>query len=138
MATSVGVTFARLLAHGFSVAGATRVARHRTVVDADYLAVGDGTHVVSQSDDIVPSRYEIERLGDDSVAVVARNFSPRLVGTQHHHKRIASDGLPRLSGQHRRCEMTMDELDAFLSNNNGPFFYDGSIYWTDGLRAELL
>lgn len=138
MATSVGVTFARLLAHGFSVAGATRVARHRTVVDADYLAVGDGTHVVSQSDDIAPSRYEIERLGDDSVAVVARNFSPRLVGTQHHHKRIASDSLPRLSGQHRRCEMTTTELDTFLSNNDGPFFYEGSIYWTDGLRAELL
>lgn len=138
MATSVGVMFARLLAHGFSVAGATRVARHRTVVDADYLAVGDGTHVVSQSDDIAPSQYRIETLGDDSVAVVARNFSPDLAGAQFYNERIVSDGSPRLNGQWRRCEMTTAELDAFLSNNNGPFFYDGTIRWTDDIRRELL
>jgi hypothetical protein len=138
MATSVGVTFARLLAHGFSVAGATRVARHRTLVDADYLAVGDGTHVVSQTDDIAPSRYEIETTDEGTVAVVARNFSPDLPGAQYYHERIDSDDAPRLSGVRKCHQMDTTAFDSFLANNSGPFFYDGDIYWSEELREALL
>ncbi len=137
MATGVGVTFARLLAHGFSVAGATQVARRRTLVDADYLAVGDATHVVSQSDDMCPARYEIERLDGDEITVVARNFSPNLAGTQFHHHRIDADGVPQFTGRRRRSTIPTAEFGSFLANNDGPFFYDGGVYWSEGLREEL-
>jgi len=134
MATGVGVTFARLLAHGFSVAGATRVARHRTLVDADYLAVGDGTHVVSQSDDIAPTRFTVEVTGDDRIVVVERAFSPDYPGIQYSTPRIEAT---LLSGERGRCVLDRDELGRLLDHNDGPFFYDNDIYWSEELRNRL-
>ena len=135
MATSVGVTFARLLAHGFSVAGATRVARRRTLVDADYLAVGDGTHVVSQSDDVVPTNYEIERLTDSRFAVTTRMFSPVYAGTQWSTPRSQAT---RLHGERERCELDEAEFARFLDESEGPFFYDNGIHWSEGLEKRLV
>jgi len=135
MATSVGVTFARLLAHGFSVAGATRVARHRTVVDADYLAVGDGTHVVSQSDDIAPTRFHVERSDDGRFVVVERMFSPIYPGVQCSTPRSEE---ARLNGERERCKLDESGFARFLDKNEGPFFHDGDIYWSEELRKRLL
>ncbi|MEZ3144209.1 hypothetical protein [Halobaculum sp. MBLA0143] len=138
MAAGVGATFARLLASGFSVAGATQTARHEALVDPDYLAVGDGTHVVSQSDDILPSRYEVTRPDDDRYTVTARNFSPGCAGAQVVHARIDADDGPRLNGQRRRHEMDRDAFETFLDDNSGPYLYRGRVLWTEEARDRLL
>ena len=137
MATGVGATFAGLLASGFSVAGATQTARHEALVDADYLGVGDGTHVVSQSDDILPPRYEVTRVDDDRYAVTIRNFSPVYAGAQLVHARIDADAGPRLNGQRRRYEMDRAEFETFLDNNTGPYVYRGQVLWAGKMRERL-
>lgn len=135
MAAGVGATFARLLASGFSVAGATQTARREALVGSDYLAVGDGTHVVSQSDAIAPTRFDVEMLGPDRFRVEVWNYSPVYPGLQSTHP--LHDAGPRLLGERRTYVVDRQRFETLLDENEGPYFYRGRVLWAEEVRDRL-
>lgn len=54
-ASRVGMTFARLVMHGFSVSRALSLASRQSLTNRFYGVVGDGTHRLAQGDDAFPA-----------------------------------------------------------------------------------
>lgn len=140
MAAEVGVNMARLLAHGFTVADAMTEARRSAIVPSDYLVVGDGTHVVTQSDNLGTKRIALSELGEEdspSRFQLSINIdSPTHVGAETVSSLDGESG-PYLFGTTREYELSGSELREFLPNAGAPIRYDRELVGQQALLAEL-
>lgn len=128
MAAEVGVTMARLLACGFTVADAMAEARRVAVVPSDYLVVGDGTHVVTQSDNLGTTRMELSPVGTDAERAETFRLTKQLDSPHH----VGADSISSLDegparhlfGTTREYELAREEVREFLSVAGPPIWYD--------------
>ncbi|WP_132059599.1 CHAT domain-containing protein [Halorussus amylolyticus] len=134
-AAKVGVAFARLLIHGFSIQRALQFARRRIMMGKDYAVVGDGTHVLTQSDNRFPSGGEIEE-NNGRYDVSFNQISARDIGAGY-QVYLPERNEMYLHGNESTFTLSYSELCSFLDRAKSPFVYDGDIYWSNELAEEV-
>ncbi|MFB6194114.1 MAG: hypothetical protein ABEI75_03520, partial [Halobaculum sp.] len=132
-AATVGVTFARMLMEGFCIDRAVAVSSRQLLTPKDYAVVGDGTHVVAQSDSIVPPMMWLSDDGDEYELVI-NHGGPRMPGLE---TRGTFDECAHLSGQFRVHSLSHDRLVEYLDIPDNPIVYDGELFWPEELRRRL-
>ena len=137
-AATVGTTFARLMTLGYCIERALDAARRRIMTGKDYAVVGDGTHVLTQTDTLVPPDAEITgEPGDEEFTVTYCVDGPRFPGATHHCHLREDDGYTLL----RTTEgftVGRQRLAEFLSYSENPIVYDGDLRWRDEVADLLL
>ncbi|MFB6188824.1 MAG: hypothetical protein ABEI57_02975 [Halapricum sp.] len=134
-AAKVGVAFARLLIHGFNIDLALRYARRRIMMGKDYAVVGDGTHVLTQTENRFPVLLTLDRSGDGFV-LEHEHLSVNTNGSIY-HVFFDDHNEYHLQGTKARLHMDKDELLSFLSRAEAPVVYDGELYWSEECRDVL-
>jgi hypothetical protein len=135
-AARVGTTFARLLMNGFSIERALRLARRRIMMGKDYTVVGDGTHVLTQSEDYIPGKIDLTRGSDDSFSLTYEVFSPSAHGG-YYKPYIPGSEQSYLIGRSTDHRLDRETLDQFLSIADTPVVYDGDIHWSKELVRDF-
>ncbi|WP_224449472.1 hypothetical protein [Haloprofundus salilacus] len=135
-AAKVGTMFARLLVHGFCFERAMQMARRRIMTGKDYAVVGDGTHVLAQSDNYVSSDVELVRLDCDEFELRYSVYSPWVNGG-YFQTHVTPDDESRLLGSTGTYVLDRERLCEFLNHADTPVVYDGDIHWSDGLANTL-
>jgi hypothetical protein len=135
-AAKVGVAFARLLINGFNIDLALRFARRRIMMGKDYAVVGDGTHVLTQADNRLPTLMTLEEESDETFEMIHESISAETNGMTG---QIYLEGYDEchLQGTRTRLEFTQSELLAFLDRAKAPVIYDGELYWSEELVEGL-
>lgn len=124
VAAAVGTRVGWLLVNGFAVGQAVALARRDSPVPSDYVAVGDATHVVSQTDSLVPAVYSVESIDDETVEYTRVNRSPSYHGSVSTCPDDPPSSRP-LSGVPRTFEVSHDRFRGMLESADGPVFEDG-------------
>ncbi|KTG08298.1 hypothetical protein AUR64_18845 [Haloprofundus marisrubri] len=135
-AAKVGTMFARLLVHGFCFERAMQMARRRIMTGKDYAVVGDGTHVLAQSENYVSSDVELTQLDTDRFELNYDVRSPWINGG-YFQTHVTSNDTSRLYGSAGTYELQREALCDFLDFANTPIVYDGDIHWSDELANVL-
>lgn len=135
-AAKVGTAFARLLVNGFSIERAVQLARRRIMMGKDYAVVGDGTHVLTQCDTIIPFTMQLEPIGESRYQLAMELFSARENG-DYYQPYVKDNQETFLFGTESRFDMTKDEMLSLLERSDGPVIYDGEFYWCEELFERL-
>lgn len=135
-AARVGTTFARLLMNGFCIERALRLARRRIMMGKDYTVVGDGTHVLTQSENYVPGEVELTRGSDGEFELTYEVFSPSAHGG-YYQPYLPGNEQSHLIGHATEHRLDRDELERFLDIADTPVVYDGDIHWSKELASTL-
>lgn len=134
-AAKVGTMFARLVAHGYSIERALGLASRRVLVNKDYGVVGDGTYVLTQTENVIGPEGRLERIGDDRFRLNYSVWTPQMPGGSFG---VAFDHEERdIFGGEITLERTTEEVRAFLSESGCPVIYRGDIHWGPELAKEL-
>ncbi len=120
-AAAVGRDWSGLIALGWSIERALDVVRRRRDPDG-YTVVGDGAHVVAQSDSGVPP---LVRVDDEQEIVISYN-APRYVGRR---QRDPISDCPYLRGQTRRYDLTDDHMARLKSALDSPILTESGLEW---------
>jgi hypothetical protein len=122
-ATAVGCNWARLMSYGWSVERALSVAR-RVDDPSGYVAVGDGTHIVTQSDIGAPPEIRLQE-ADGSEWVEFSYNSPQRVGS------FNDDflGESHLAGTTMRYDLDQPGVRGLLHHFDSPIRYDDQLFW---------
>jgi len=131
-AGTVGTTFARLLARGFDIASAVRLARRRVRMGKDYAVVGDGTFAPAPRYGD-PAVLRVEQV-DDGFAVTYDVRCPRAGGRSY---RDPFHGGRRPYGTPAETRLDRTELVSFLDGRSSPVLYDGDLRWPGAVAADL-
>ncbi len=132
-AAKVGISFARLLIHGFSIQHALQLARRRIMMNKDYAVVGDGTHVVTQPDNRFPIVGRLSDLTVDSFQLTYDPLWVRVAGGCY-QPYIENNDTLYLYGNSSSFTLTRTELVEVLPRAKMPIVYDGELYWSDELK----
>jgi hypothetical protein len=135
-AARVGTGFARLLMHGFCLERALDLARRQIMMGKDYVVVGDGTHVLTQSDSYVPATARLECIDDDRYRLTYEVFSAAKFGG-HFQPHLANNRQSHLLGNPVEFTLHPDELRRFLDQADAPVVYDGDLYWSESLADRI-
>jgi hypothetical protein len=135
-AARVGTSFARLLMHGFCLERALDLARRRIMMGKDYVVVGDGTYVLTQSDNYVPATARLESLDDDRFRLTYEVFSATKFGG-YFQPHLATNRQSHLLGNPVEFVLDPDELGRFLEQADAPVVYDGDLYWSESLAERV-
>lgn len=135
-AAKVGAMFARLVVHGYSIERALDLSRRRVIMGKDYAVVGDGTHVLSQTETLVGAQAELEENDDGSYELTYGMPAPHTMGGRM-HVLIQEDERPSLLGAEWSSTVTRAELQPFLSKGEFPVIYQGDIHWSSELQDWL-
>jgi len=134
-AAKVGTMFARLVVHGYAIERALELARRRVIMGKDYAVVGDGTHVLAQTETVVGAQAELART-DDGFSLTYGMLPPARAGAQAYVNLDRAD-RPMLLGNDRTFEMDGTTLVPFLRRGEFPVIYRGDIHWSSALADEL-
>jgi hypothetical protein len=138
-AAKVGTTFARLVAHGYSIERALSLARRRVIMGKDYAVVGDGSHVLTQTDSLVGPEVTLSQVDDDRFSLTYRMPTPTRTGSRMTVHLEESD-RPTLVGNEQQFTLTRDRLIDFLRTGGFAVIYRKDVHWStelaDQLRAE--
>jgi hypothetical protein len=135
-AARVGTTFARLMVLGFSVKRGLDYARRQLLMPKDYAVVGDGTHVLAQSDALVPPMRWLFREGDQ-FRILADNYEPWAHGGYMQSTLVEETNRRHLLGHERVYTVDWAELQTYLDTAQAPIVYEEQLWWPDELRQEL-
>ncbi len=135
-AARVGTTFARLMVLGFSVKRGLDYARRQLLMPKDYAVVGDGTHVLAQSDALVPPTRWLFRDGDQ-FRILADNYEPWAHGSYMQSTLVGGTDRRHLLGHERVYTVDWSELQEYLDTAQAPIVYEEQLWWPDELRQEL-
>ncbi|SEO72814.1 hypothetical protein SAMN04487948_104400 [Halogranum amylolyticum] len=135
-AARVGTTFARLLMNGFCIERALRLSRRRIMMGKDYTVVGDGTHVLTQSENYVPGEIELSNTPDGQFDLTYEVFSPSAHGG-YYQPYLPGNDQSHLIGYATSHRLDREALTRFLDIADTPVVYDGDIHWSNELRREL-
>ncbi|MFC4448059.1 hypothetical protein [Halorussus aquaticus] len=135
-AAKVGVAFARLLINGFSIDLALRFARRRIMMGKDYAVVGDGTHVLTQTENRYPIFLTIDQRDDGKFDLITEHRPADTNGTvcQIYHENYTEY---HLQGTKVHLTMNEDDLLMFLDRAESPVLYDGELYWSEEMKDVL-
>jgi len=129
-----GATFARLLINGFSIGRALELARRRILPTHQYLVLGDGTHQISQGDDVFPGTTLIG-LSENGEYKIGLDVSPvRQVGGVY--QPVFEENI-HLSGKTVMKPITKSGILKFLQDANSPVLFDQEYYWSDEFYVDL-
>lgn len=134
-AATVGTAFARMLMGGFCIERALTKARKQLMTAKDYAVVGDGTHVVTQNDALVPPDVWLFDGDGDERAVHLRQQSPRVTGGR---VKGHFDSSYRVWGEGAQYAVDNDDLEEYLDILESPVVYDDSLLWPEELRERVL
>ncbi|MDZ7702108.1 MAG: hypothetical protein U5J98_08610 [Halobacteriales archaeon] len=135
-ASRVGMTFARLVMHGFSVSRALRLASRQSLTNRFYGVVGDGTHRLAQGEDAFPAELTAEAVSADEFAVRFEFPALNVPGgiAKPRHPRAAPFVL-------RGCpaEAVLDRAAfvAFLRTVEVPVILANEFHWSTDLARQL-
>lgn len=135
-ATRVGVAFARLVMHGFSVNHALALAGRRSLSNKFYTVVGDGTHRLSQGEDTFPSDLAAERVGDDRFRLEF-NFPQSSVPGGLAVPTLPDESEYVLRGASYTSVLDESRFVEFLTNVSVPVVYGDELYWSTALADRL-
>lgn len=135
-ASRVGMTFARLVMHGYSVSQALSFAGRQSITNKFYSVVGDGTHRLAQGEDTYP------------VELTASRVSPTEFELQFGFPQLNSPGgvaKPRLPPDSdfvlrgRRSSVVLERTAFvdFLASVSSPVVYENEFFWTTELADRL-
>ncbi|QZP37931.1 hypothetical protein [Halobaculum magnesiiphilum] len=135
-AATVGTMFARLLVTGYCMERALDKSRRQIMTGKDYAVVGDGTHVLTQSEDIVGTDVRVTEAGPDRFDVTVTMGAPWMAGGFFRPYLQEGDETHLLGA---RSEFTVGraELVEFLSYADKAVLFDGALRWSDVLAEEL-
>jgi hypothetical protein len=136
-AATVGTTFARLLVNGFSFARAMQLARRRIMTGKDYAVIGDGTHTLTQSEELIPLDIEIDELDDDRYRVTTEQFEGASSGAHYQPNIDTGTEQFHLCGNPSTFEMDKEGLYEYLKRTSSPVLMEGEFYWSTDLLGEL-
>ena len=132
-AATVGTTFARLVATGFGVERAMRLARRRVMMGKDYAVVGDGSHSLSATG--APLLVEVDS-AEEGFCVRCRSVADRTAGDTYSVALADCDAIG-LCGGTVPGRLDRPELRAFLAEVSMPIIFDGVLYWATDLADRL-
>jgi hypothetical protein len=132
-AATVGTAFARTLMQGFCIERALTKARRQLMTPKDYAVVGDGTHVLTQSDALVPPSVWLFD-DDDEFSLIVEQGGPWTTGGEVFG---ALDEKYSLIGNDRYYRLTERELMGYFDILDSPVVYDDDLYWPEKLREAL-
>ena len=101
----------------------------------DYTVVGDGTHVLAQTETLVGSQAELHR-EKDGFSMTYGMLPPTGAGGRAYVNLDRAD-RPMLMGNERRFEMDAATVASFLERGEFPVVYRGDIHWSTDLAAEI-
>ncbi|MFC7136889.1 hypothetical protein ACFQRB_11165 [Halobaculum litoreum] len=135
-AATVGTMFARLMVNGFSIERALDKSRRRIMTGKDYAVVGDGTHVLTQSEDFVGADIQVDNLGDDRYRVRYFMDAPWITGGAF-RSYLQETNETHLLGE--TLEFTIDRarLLEYMAVADTAVLYDGDLHWSDTLEEKL-
>ncbi|WP_049981845.1 hypothetical protein [Halolamina rubra] len=134
-AAKVGTMFARLVVHGYAIERALELARRRVIMGKDYAVVGDGTHVLAQTETVVGSQAELTRT-EDGFSLTYGMLPPARAGARAYVNLDRAE-RPMLLGNERTFEMDAADLVPFLRRGEFPVIYRGDIRWSSALADDL-
>lgn len=133
-AAEVGTTFAKLLMNGYSIERALDKARQQVMTPKDYAVVGDGTHVLTQGDSLVPPDILLEH-ESGNYCMRYGQMSPRLAGSEAQEKVPGQDTDAHLITSVRSYDLTTQQLNEALSLIDNPIVNDGKLLWPEEFDA---
>jgi hypothetical protein len=130
-ATSVGITVARLLNEGFSLAATMSLVSEYEQIGHHYIVVGDASTSVVRNESGTPYTVTISDSENDEIEMSLFGY-PRLDSP------LGCFFTPFVSGE-EQCylnsghlgtyRLTKDELEGFLSKQNVPVIEDTDLFW---------
>lgn len=135
-AAKVGTAFARLVAHGYSIERALSLSRRRVIMGKDYAVVGDGTHVLTQTESLVGPEVWLTQAGPDEFEMVYQMPTPTRVGSKMTVYLDTFD-QPSLLGAEQEFTLPREELVTFLRTGGFAVIYEKDIHWSTELADQL-
>lgn len=137
-AATIGRTVAKLLNLGFPLRYALLVARRRSIIGGQYLAVGDDSASMVQAESRVPYECSVKQSGDGYELTLRTYPTNRFQLGTLFSPNVGSDDIPYLVGkQIGPFNLSTDELASFLELENAPVQFEGDFYWAYELAAQL-
>ena len=137
-AVNVGVAFARLIMNGFCIERALDYTRGQLMTPKDYAVVGDGTHVLTQNDSIVPEALFLSENDDGTYSLLIEQSSPWITGGFVQDS-VGSEEQPRhLFGTDRRHTVSTERLEQYLQVHEGPVVYDNELMWSEEIISSVI
>lgn len=134
-ATEVGLSFARLMMHGFSVCRALDIASRRSVRNKFYNVVGDGSHRLSQGVNPFPAELYVEKLRTDEYELKFKFPQINVAGGLARPRMPNSDYL--LRGSQANFEVESQTLTEFLESVQLPVIYENEFHWSSDLADQV-
>ncbi len=136
-AAKVGTTFARLITTaGFSIERAMKLARRRIMMGKDYAVIGDGTHQLTQCENLYPSMPRVTTADDDEYVFETVLFTAWTTGG-YYQTLLEKVDETRLSGSTTRMTISRSELEGLLDRSESPFLFDGEFHWPEEILQRL-
>lgn len=131
-ATRVGSTFTHLLLAGFAVERALRIACRRSIMNKDYVVVGDGSYSITS----IESGGEIVYLSEDGnqyhlevenglAATIEGALHSTLGQNSHHSSQVGTDSLSK------------EEVISYLDRPSIPVIFRNRFFWGTDLAERL-
>jgi len=135
-ATRVGMTFARLVMHGFSISRALTLASRRSIRSKFYTVVGDGTHRFSQGADAFPAVLSAKHRQGEEFSL--RFEFPQLKAMGAYAKpRVKSAEDYVLRGTETNDVLGKSALADFLGSVDLPAIFEGELHWSTDLADRI-
>lgn len=135
-ATRVGLSFARLVMHGFSVNHALALASRQSLTNKFYAVVGDGTHRLSQGEDSYPADLTATRLSPNEFEI-RFNFPQSSIPGGIAKPAFPSDSDYVLRGRPFTAVVGTPALVDYLGEVNVPVVYENEFHWSTELAESL-
>lgn len=135
-ASRVGMTFARLVMHGFSVSQALSLAGRQSLTNKFYSVVGDGTHRLAQGEDTYPAELTARRV---SPAEIELRFEFPQLNTAGGlaRPRLPPDAEYVLRGGSSTVVLDETAFVDFLASVSSPVVYEDEFHWSTELADRL-
>lgn len=135
-ASTVGMTFARLVMHGFGINYALSLASRQSLTSKFYTVVGDGTHRLAQGEDVFPADLAADPVGPDAVEIRFTFPQANIPGG------LAKPNLPDesryvLRGCPYTARLSRRRFVGFLANVNTPVVFRNEYHWSTDLAEAL-
>lgn len=135
-ATRVGLTFARLVMHGFSVNHALSLASRQSLTNKFYVVVGDGTHRLAQGEDTFPAVVTADRCSPDAFEV-RFSFPQSTIPGGLAKPAVPGEAAYVLRGRPYVATLPAETFLGYLRDVNIPVIYDNEFHWSTALAARL-
>lgn len=136
-ANIVGRTAIRLLNIGYPLRMALEIARSRSIIGGQYLAVGDDSATLVSTKGL-PNKCTVESTNDGYELTVSTYQTFRLGAGGIYHPWMSSEDGTYLTGKSiGPFELPAAELSEFLEFTNVPVEFDGEFRWAFDLAEEL-